>query len=90
MLCRDVCFGCRFSRLGCQGLAVQGGSWRPRGLSKWVISRVISTLNGVTLIITLPITDLLRTRGLQVGILRDSGVEIGLQICRAQLGFARD
>ena len=35
-------------------------TWRPRGLSKWVISRVISTLNGVTLIITLLITDLLR------------------------------
>ena len=32
------------------------GSWRPRGLSKWVISRIISTLNGVTLIITLLIT----------------------------------
>ena len=24
--------------------------WRPRGLSKWVISRVKSTLNGVTLL----------------------------------------
>ena len=34
-------------------------TWRTRGLSKWVISRVISTLNGVTLIITLLITDLL-------------------------------
>ena len=40
--------------------------WRPRGLSKWVISRVISTLNGVTLIITLLITDLLSPLGLQV------------------------
>ena len=28
-------------------------TWRPRGLSKWVISRVISTPNGVTLVITL-------------------------------------
>ena len=28
-------------------------TWRPRGLSKSVISRVISTLNGVTLIISL-------------------------------------
>ena len=40
---------------------------RPRGLSKWVISRVISTLNGITLIITLLITDLLSPLGLQVG-----------------------
>ena len=42
------------------------GTWRPRGLSKWVISRVISTLNGVSLIITLLITDLLSPLGLQV------------------------
>ena len=41
-------------------------TWRPRALSKWVISRVLSTLNGVTLIITLLITDLLSPRGLQV------------------------
>ena len=32
----------------------------------WVISRVISTLNGVTLIITLLVTDLLSFLGLQV------------------------
>ena len=42
-------------------------TWRPRGLSKWVISRVISTLNGVALIITLLITDLLSPLGLQEG-----------------------
>ena len=42
-------------------------TWRPRGLSKWVISRVISTLNGVTLVITLRTTDLLSSLGLQVG-----------------------
>ena len=41
-------------------------TWRPRGLSKWVISRVVSTLNGVTLMITLLITDLLSPLGLQV------------------------
>ena len=41
-------------------------TWRPRGLSKWVISRVISTVNGVTLIITLLITELLSPLGLQV------------------------
>ena len=41
-------------------------TWRPRELSKWVISRVISTLNGVTLIITLLITDLVSPPGLQV------------------------
>ena len=41
-------------------------TWRPRGLSKWVISRVISTLNGDTPIITLLITDLLSLLGLQV------------------------
>ena len=40
----------------------------PRGFSKWVIGRVISTLNGVTLIITLLITDLLSLLGLQVGL----------------------
>ena len=45
-----------------------GSTWRPRGLSKWVISRVLSTLNGVTLIITLLITDLLSPLGLQVGV----------------------
>ena len=44
-------------------------AWRPRGLSKWVISRVISTLNGVTLVITLLITDLLSPLGLQVSAL---------------------
>ena len=38
-------------------------TWSPRGLSKWVISRVISTLNGVTLLITLLITDLLSPSG---------------------------
>ena len=43
-------------------------TWRPRGLSKWVISRVISTPNGVTLIIALLITDLLNALGLQVGV----------------------
>ena len=42
-------------------------SWRPRGLSKWVISRVIRTLNGVTLITILLLTDLLSPPGLQVG-----------------------
>ena len=41
-------------------------TWRPRGLSKWVISRVISTLNGVTLILTLLTTYLLSPLGLQV------------------------
>ena len=41
-------------------------TWRLRGLSKWVIGGVISTLNGVTLIITLLITDLLSPLGLQV------------------------
>ena len=41
-------------------------TWRVRGLSKWVISRVVSTLNGVTLIKTLLITDLLSPLGLQV------------------------
>ena len=41
-------------------------TWRPKGLSKWVISRVIGTLNGVTQIITLLITDLLSALGLQV------------------------
>ena len=29
---------------------VQNPTWRPRGLSKWVKSRVISTLNGVALL----------------------------------------
>ena len=42
------------------------GTWRVRGLSNWVISRVINTLNGFTLIITLLITDLLGLLGLQV------------------------
>ena len=41
-------------------------TWRPRGLSKWVISRVISTLNLVTLTITLLIKGLLSPLGLQV------------------------
>ena len=41
-------------------------TWRPRKLSKWVISRVVSTLNGVTLIITLLVTHLLSPLGLQV------------------------
>ena len=41
-------------------------TWRPRGLSKWVISRVISTLHGVPLIVTLLIADLLSPLGLQV------------------------
>ena len=48
-------------------------AWRPRGLSKWVISRVISTLNGVILIITLLITDLVSPPGLQVGLSMDRG-----------------
>ena len=39
------------------------GNWRPRGLSKSAISRVISTLNGVTLMITLLITDVLSPPG---------------------------
>ena len=43
---------------------------RPRGLSKQVISRVLSTLNGVTPIITLLKTYLLSPMGLQVGRLR--------------------
>ena len=41
---------------GDPGCGPQKATWRPRGLSKWVISTVISTLNGVTLIITLVIT----------------------------------
>ena len=52
-------------RLRCKG--VLGGTWRVRGLSKWVISRVINTLDGVTLIISLLITCLLSPLGLQVG-----------------------
>ena len=40
--------------------AHRASTWRPRGLSKWVISSVVSTLNGVTLIISLHRTDLLR------------------------------
>ena len=47
--------------------------WRPRGLSKWVISRVIRTRNGVTPMITLLITDLLSPLGLQVGGFRICG-----------------
>ena len=47
-------------------------TWRLRGLSKWAISRVISTLNGVTLIRTLLITDLLSPLGLQVDLTRVS------------------
>ena len=38
------------------------------GLSKWVISRVISALNGVTLIITLLITNLLSPLPLEVNL----------------------
>ena len=43
--------------------------WRPRGLSKWVISRIISTLTKWSYPSknTLIITDLLSPRGLQVG-----------------------
>ena len=53
----QLCFGaCRI---------VLGG---PGDLSKWLISRAKSTLNGVTLVITLLITDLLRPLGLQVGV----------------------
>ena len=47
-------------------LASKDPTWRGRGLSKWAISRVISTLNGVTPIITLLINDLLRPVPLQV------------------------
>ena len=43
-------------------------TWRPKGLSKCIISRVVSTLNGVTLTISLLITDLLSPLGLQVWI----------------------
>ena len=60
----------RVRRSGDPGLAQGLGfrvTWWPRGLSRWVISRVISTLNGVTLIITLLVTDLLSPLGLQVG-----------------------
>ena len=49
------------------GGSSNGGTWRPRRLRKWVISRVISTLNGVTVIITLLLTYLLSPLGLQVG-----------------------
>ena len=45
----------------------KGPAWRPRRLSKWVISRVVSILNGATLDITLLITHLLSPLGLQVG-----------------------
>ena len=48
-------------------LAVEISTWRRRGLSKWAISRVMSTLNGVTLTITLRISDLLSRLGFQVG-----------------------
>ena len=50
-------------------------TWRPRGLRKRVISRVISTQSGVTLIITLLIIDLLSPLGLQEGLrsLRQTG-----------------
>ena len=41
-------------------------TWRGRGLSKEVISRVTSTLNGVTPIITLLMNDLLSPLPLQV------------------------
>ena len=40
-------------------------TWRPRGLSKWAKSRAISTLHGVTLVITLLITYLLSPLGPQ-------------------------
>ena len=45
------------------------------GLSRWVISRVISTLiSGVTLIVTLLITDVLSPPRLQVLIMSSRGV----------------
>ena len=47
------------------------GTWRPRGLSRSVLSRVVSTPNGVTLIIALLITDLLSPLGLQVWAARE-------------------
>ena len=56
-------------------------TWRPRGLSKWVISRVISTLNGVPLVITLLITDLLSPLGLQLG-LPDPACQIAFKVTR--------
>ena len=42
-----------------------GFTWRPRALRKWVISRVISTLNGVTPIVTLhnPLSGVLTSSG---------------------------
>ena len=40
--------------------------WRGGGLSKQVINRVISTLNGLTPIVTLLINDLLSPLALQV------------------------
>ena len=58
-------------------VSVLGG---PGGLSKWVISRVTSTLNGVTLIITLLINDLLSPLGLQVGFSGRRTMRFGLGV----------
>ena len=52
--------------MGVSGLGFMAYLEAQRTNSKWVISRVISTLNGVTLIITLLMTDLLIPLGLQV------------------------
>ena len=50
---RLKCLGFRVKGFRVSGFRVWGlgFTWRPRGLSKWVVSRAIRTLNGVTLII---------------------------------------
>ena len=50
----------------------QEHAWRPRGLSKWVISRVIIRVTPFRVLITLLITHILSPLGLQVRMCSDS------------------
>ena len=52
-------------------------TWRPRGLSKWVISRVIIRVTPFKVLITLLITHLLSPLGLQVLRVRQARARVG-------------
>ena len=53
-----------------------GFTWRPRGLSKSVISRVIIRVTPFRVLITLLITQLLSPLGLQVGLRVHAGIQV--------------
>ena len=64
----EFAWGVKYRNFGGLGSRIKGYTWRPKGLSKSVTSRVAVRVTPFRVLVTLLITHLLGPLGLQVGV----------------------